>query len=200
MKISRTLLLLALALTGNAVANESGPYLGFKGGAESITGKVSYSTLKADDLGSQGASYGAYIGYRFAVSQAAFMAVETEYMGHSTDIKYTLGSYSETISVNKDYGASLIVGHPFSERMNIYVIGGGGRAELKGKNSANVTDTSKVTRLHGGLGFEFVNHSNLSLRTEYRYTNYKKASFSYGSSMTDDAKAHSLSVQVQFNF
>ena len=191
---------LALAFTGSAFASEQGFYLGGKVGYDSINSKMELDTLTIDSVGNQGASYGVFAGYNFPIHQTMYLGLEAEYFKHTTEAKFKLGSLEETVEFQNEYGASLILGHSFSDNVNIYGRAGMSKMKSEGKVSTGEKGDDSVTGWHGGLGVEFKNNSPMSLRAEYRFTQYKEINYDYGADTDTKPKSQSFTLSVIYSF
>ncbi|WP_422410414.1 MULTISPECIES: outer membrane protein [unclassified Endozoicomonas] len=197
------IIMIAIALTfaGSALASEEGFYIGAKAGYESISSKMEYGSLKIDSFGNQGSIYGAFVGYNFPINRAMYVGLEAEYNHHTTKAEYKLSS-EEEVRFKDEYGASLIIGHAYSETVNVYGRFGMSKLKSEAKTSDGNKGDDKVTGWHGGFGVEFKNEAGLplSLRAEYRYSQFDDIDYDYEAEVENKPEAHSVSLSAIYSF
>lgn len=190
----------ALFFVSNAVAAEQGFYIGGKFGGESITSDETYQDNHFDGVGNDGLQYGLLAGYTMPLSSGMYIGIEVEYIHHSTKYKSKIGSYTSEIKFKNEYGGSLILGHGFSDNVNIYGRVGATRMKAEGRNSTGFSGDDTVTGVLGGVGVELKNNSPLSLRAEYRYTSYGDIKFSNGGGANNSSAAHVFAISCLYKF
>ncbi|WP_257252757.1 MULTISPECIES: outer membrane protein [unclassified Endozoicomonas] len=197
-----TMVALALTFAGSALASEEGFYIGGKAGYESVSSEMEYGSLKIDSFGNQGSIYGAFVGYNFPIERAMYVGLEAEYNHHRTKAEYKLSSFEEEIQFKDEYGASLIIGHAYSETVNVYGRFGMSNLKSEAKTSDGDKGDDTVTGWHGGFGVEFKNEAGLpmSLRAEYRYSQFDDIDYDYGTDVENKPKAHSMSLSAIYSF
>ena len=208
-KILNITMLTILAMPAIASAETfNGGYVGIQGGYESTkadvtdTGQGAFAGINfKDQISLTGANGGLFAGYGKKFDNL-YLGGEIEGSLSGADSKTSLTTGAGTITMNLehkyDYGASIRAGMFPTKDTLIYGKVGFVRGEFK-DTSVNFTKT--VNGLRFGIGSETAIAPNLSVRADWSYTDYSKASYTDATQVgTANPSSNLFRVGVAYSF
>jgi len=169
----------AAASTSIAFAANNGPYVGVDLGVNNSTFKLNDANNNQHNVGSNGALAGVFGGYSASVSPLVSLGGEAFINASNAQAKdVVLGSASTnlTLKTKYSYGLRFVPGLSISDKTSAYGILGVVRTRfdaVQSQATASKTDRRNVTGGQIGAGIQTDLTSNLALRGEYVYTNYR---------------------------
>lgn len=201
--MKRALLMLPLLFAGNALAQEQGAYLGLKAGMESITTELEDDSLSSTNLGQDGTSFGAYLGYQIPFMHSMAIAVEAEHASHDFSLSHTNGDTVQALELSKSNSISTLLKNRFSKHVDLYLRLGVVQAQTEFTPTEGELVEEKIRAAIGGFGVEFKNDSNMTFRMEYRYTSYDEVDafvLDEDTTLAPELDSHAFSIGAHYRF
>lgn len=189
------------ALILSAPAFSDGFYTGAHVGMSSVT--VESNVYGVDmDMGTNGMRYGGYLGYEVEYGGHAFVALEADFNVGNAKTTQSLGAVKIDATRGNSYGVSGLIGIPMGRTADVFARFGLVNGHFEGETTVAGSPVDKGdTRETGhliGLGSRFFLSDRTRLRLDYRYIQYRDASFDGGTELSVNEHLFTVGVQLLF--
>lgn len=188
------------ALTLSAPAFSDGFYTGGHIGMSSMT--LESNVYGVDmDMGTNDMRYGGYLGYEVEYGGHAFVALEADFNIGNAKTTQSSGAVRLEATRGNSYGVSGLIGIPMGRKVDIFARFGLVNGQFEGEETNGSDIVKGDTRETGhliGLGSRFLLSDRTQLRLDYRYIQYRDASFDGGSEFSVNEHLFTVGVQLLF--
>ncbi|HVI27676.1 outer membrane protein [Hansschlegelia sp.] len=182
----------APAVIAPAAFSWTGPYLGVHAG---------YGWGNAAKASPDGWMVGGYLGYNYQFDGSpVVIGIETDINYASIDDKRNARGGRTKVSTDWNGATRARIGYAF-DRFLVYGAGGLAYADREFKRSPGDKDSKTAVGWTVGGGIEYAASDNVSVRAEYRYTDYGKDTFKLANSRPKSSyDEHRVMVGVAYKF